>query len=279
MTSREVRVLIGAMMSMCALDTASAGELCVMGWNIESGGSRQEALESLFEPLSDCDVFGFAEVASPNVLEGLSEAAKDNGISVDWIISNTSKTGPENAADFLALMWNSKTVDLIRYEELYEKRLGRGRAPFIGYFREEESNKEFSVMVNHFHRGSKEKRLKQSIYVRDFAKRNNDEALILIGDYNFDWTIRPESDGYHKRDPAFDAFLEGGIIVWVKPDPITPTTCYERSPGILDFVFVSGAAKNWKASSKVLISDSLCPDNRHTPDHRPVEARFVTGND
>ena len=46
----------------------------------------------------------------------------------------------------------------------------------------------------------------------------------------------------------------------------------DRYPdSILDFSFVAGAAKDWKAECRVLVREGDFPDDKKTSDHRPVE--------
>ncbi len=40
---------------------------------------------------------------------------------------------------------------------------------------------------------------------------------------------------------------------------------------LLDFSFLSGVAKTWNASSRVIVRENDFPDNEKTSDHRPVE--------
>jgi hypothetical protein len=46
----------------------------------------------------------------------------------------------------------------------------------------------------------------------------------------------------------------------------------DRYPdSMLDFSFVAGAAKNWKAECRAIVRDGDFPDDDKTSDHRPVE--------
>ena len=40
---------------------------------------------------------------------------------------------------------------------------------------------------------------------------------------------------------------------------------------MLDFSFLAGAAKDWKAECRVIVRDGDFPDDDKTSDHRPVE--------
>jgi hypothetical protein len=43
---------------------------------------------------------------------------------------------------------------------------------------------------------------------------------------------------------------------------------------MLDFAFVAGPAKGWKAVCKVIVRDGDFPDDEATSDHRPIELRM-----
>jgi hypothetical protein len=47
-----------------------------------------------------------------------------------------------------------------------------------------------------------------------------------------------------------------------------------RFDSVLDFVFVSGLAKHWTATSEISIQPGDFPDDSLTSDHRPVRASF-----
>jgi hypothetical protein len=49
---------------------------------------------------------------------------------------------------------------------------------------------------------------------------------------------------------------------------------------VLDFVFVAGDAKRWRASSEILAAHADdCPSDQTRSDHRPVLARLELGPD
>jgi hypothetical protein len=65
---------------------------------------------------------------------------------------------------------------------------------------------------------------------------------------------------------------------WVRPPQLIRTHCSFDS--VLDFVFVAGAARRWRASAEILAAEeSYCPDDNARSDHRPVLALFELGTD
>jgi hypothetical protein len=96
-----------------------------------------------------------------------------------------------------------------------------------------------------------------------------------VGNYNFDWDVA-NSDTVH--DPGYDLLTVDGVFAWVRPPQLIRTQCSFDS--ILDFVFVAGAARQWRAASEILAAEeSYCASDQHRSDHRPVLALFELGTD
>jgi endonuclease/exonuclease/phosphatase family metal-dependent hydrolase len=142
-------------------------------------------------------------------------------------------------------------------------------------------DKEFYFVINHLARGDDQLRLSQAKMLREWADRQT-LPVIIAGDMNFDYEFANE-DG----NASFDAFMEGDVFEWIKPDPlidsnwadIDPTLPTaertDRFPGsILDFVFAAKGAKDWVADSDVVVRDGDFPDTGKTSDHRPIVATF-----
>ena len=253
---------------------AAATPLCLFEWNLESGGSNQATIEEIIKKHSKCDVFGFTEVAGRETLDGIAKAAEAaSGRRYSYVISNTSPTGPANAADFLGLMWNVGKLDLIRIEELYALKLGGGRAPLIGHFEIKPNGKAFILMVNHLHRGSAEKRLKQADAIHDWAKGITVPAITL-GDFNMDCVVSDDRSSITECGAAFHALTDDGTWKWVKPSPLHETHCsrYKGKLMIYDFVLTAGPAQSWNATAEVLEQTGYCPDSPTKPDHMPLRA-------
>jgi endonuclease/exonuclease/phosphatase family metal-dependent hydrolase len=110
----------------------------------------------------------------------------------------------------------------------------------------------------------------------------NDQTLpvVVIGDMNFDYEIADD-----QGNASMQAFMEGDVFKWLKPDPLVDTNWADQDPNepledrtnqfqnsILDFVFVAKGARDWDAESDVIIRDGDFPDTADTSDHRPVKA-------
>lgn len=97
--------------------------------------------------------------------------------------------------------------------------------------------------------------------------------IIAIGDYNFDYDFNTQ-----KGNSGFDAFLKDGVWKWIQPEEMIDTNWSDDGKGndrypdsLLDFNFVAGAAKDWKAECRVIVREGDFPDDHKTSDHRPVE--------
>lgn len=70
----------------------------------------------------------------------------------------------------------------------------------------------------------------------------------------------------------------GGLWEWIKPTTLVTTQC-SGDPcafnSVLDFVFTAGAARDWQATSEIIVRDGDFPDDETTSDHRPVKAVFA----
>ena len=73
--------------------------------------------------------------------------------------------------------------------------------------------------------------------------------------------------------------MRDNVWEWIQPEELIDTNWFDREgdgeddyPGsLLDFSFVSGAAKTWSCTSRVLVLPGDFPDDQETSDHRPVE--------
>jgi hypothetical protein len=107
--------------------------------------------------------------------------------------------------------------------------------------------------------------------LREWAERQV-LPVIAVGDFNFDYEV-PAGPG----NAAFASFTLDQAFKWVKPADLLTTNWSDRNQdnindfnSILDFAFVSGAARLWNASSQIVVRDGDFPDNASTSDHRPI---------
>jgi hypothetical protein len=75
------------------------------------------------------------------------------------------------------------------------------------------------------------------------------------------------------HDRGYDLLIADGVLTWIRPPQLIRTQCSFNS--VLDFVLVTGAARQWRASSEILaVQESYCPSDQNRSDHRPVLAMF-----
>jgi hypothetical protein len=81
--------------------------------------------------------------------------------------------------------------------------------------------------------------------------------VIAAGDYNFDWAV---TNGARVHDQGYDLLTADGIFTWIRPPRLIRTPCSFNS--VLDFVFVTGDARWWRAPSEIWAADeSYCPSD------------------
>lgn len=273
MPSRRIRSLVlVSLLSLIAAGPAAAETLVVAGFNVESGAANPRVIAEQIGPLQGVDVWGFSEVK--NDAEGLilAEGASDGEPGIFESILGT--TGDQ---DRLLIVYNSGRLELVQTGEIHDLNIGgRVRAPLWAHFRVKPAGPEFIFLVNHLYRGSTAGRHAQARGLNEWA-RTRTVPVIATGDYNFDWHFQT---GDTDHDDGYDLMTADEVFQWVRPPaPLIPTNCsFHQS--VLDFVFVSGAAKSWQGVGEILFAQpTYCPDTTSTSDHRPVLARFNLTDD
>lgn len=239
------------------------------------------------------DVWGLSEVpdrprdpGGTPWIQGLDEACDESG-DCRYILGTTGR------GDRLAILYRADRLELLDKDgnvvvpgeegfdpqdfevmSIYEASMGGGRrvggrAPLAATFRVADTDVKFIFMVNHLHRSSKGKRRLQGTLLREWAQRQH-LPVVAVGDYNFDWRVR---GGERKHDKGYDNMTAGGIFHWVRPETLVKTHD-SRHDSVLDFVFVSGEARNWNASSEIVVTPGDFPNDMRSSDHRPISATF-----
>ncbi|MFT7631590.1 MAG: endonuclease/exonuclease/phosphatase family metal-dependent hydrolase, partial [Mariniblastus sp.] len=241
----------------------------LFSWNVESDGADSKVIaEQLKEmnPDEHYDIFALTEVL-PQDLKVYQMAL---GSNYQYAYS---KSG---SSDRLEILYNEDKFELVQFMELKEINiLGRYRAPLIVHLRDRETKVEFQVMVNHLARGKAEIRQQQATMLVEWA-RDQTLPVFALGDYNFDYVFSTR-----KGNEGFVNMMRDNIWKWIEPETLIDTNWYDNPrepdgiddyPGsMLDFAFVAGPAKNWKATCKIIVRDGDFPDDKSTSDHRPYE--------
>lgn len=244
-------------------------DLSVIGWNIESGGSKIEVIAERLKIAQGIDIWGLSEVNGPEVVSIL-EAAAEDGENSDF----SSVLGTTGGSDRLLIIFDVDRFDLVRYEELEDINIGGNvRAPLVALLAEKSTGIQFYFMVNHLYRSNNERRHQQSRLLNEWAGRQS-LPVIAVGDYNYDWEIADNS-----HDLGYDLLTAGEILTWLQPKELIATQCAAVSGGcrynsVLDFVFIRNVPSNWQSSSEILKMPNDFPDDESTSDHRQVMAKF-----
>lgn len=247
----------------------------ILAWNVESGGNDPAIVAAQLVELGQYDVIGLSEVDEPDVYE--------QAISAKWperyeYVRGHSGTNEDRDDDHLWFAFNSEKFALVNSEEMKEYGGfifddGHHRVPLYVRLKDKINGQEVVFLVNHFARGNEEFRQGQARSLREWA-RTKSIPIIAIGDYNLDYEFATK-----KGNKAFDEMMKDNVWTWVRPTPLVDTNWSDRDgdgidnyiDSLLDFSFVAGAAKTWKASSRVIVRENDFPDDEKTSDHRPVE--------
>lgn len=248
-------------------DPVTGQTLKVVGYNVQSGEATSAGVSALIEEVTGEHLWGFSELASQAWLDAFLDAADDGGQDFQGILGTT---GGANLR--LALAYDASVLELLGSTELHDINVSNTvRAPLVGHFRVAANGVEFKAIVNHLWRGDDAGRHEQAELLNDWADGES-LPLIAVGDYNFDWAV---DGGESDHDPGYDRMTANGVWSWVRPAELIATQCSFAFDGVLDFVFVGNAAKNWSGTSEILFRQNVyCQDSPDTPDHRPVTGTF-----
>ncbi len=255
------------------------GELKILHWNIESGGSDPGLIANQLVELvraGDYQILALSEVDQHRVYHQKLEASGEPG---QWqSILGASGINEEREDDRLMILFDNSRMKLIQSQELnrygdFYLNKGRHRSPLVAQFQSRDHGQDFLLIHNHLARGNAEFRTEQACGLREFA-RDSSIAKIAVGDYNFDYEFETG-----QGNAGLVAFLRDGVWKWIKPVEWVDTNWFDPEddgidnyPGsMLDFTFVSGMARDWQVTSRVIVREGDFPDNQQTSDHRPVE--------
>lgn len=262
------------LVSSLAGSLASADEISVLSWNVESEGASPAVISEQLAELGQYHLYCFQEVQIRDAGRYAFAIREAFGQHFRYITTNTGRD------DRLMIVYDTDRFDLIESRELfihgeYELNSWRHRSPLVLVLRDKPSNKAFNLMTVHLARGDRQFRREQATGLREWAKQQS-RSTVAIGDFNFDYDIRRS-----RGNPAFDAFTSGPTWKWIKPAKLVDTNWDDRDrdgkdnypDSMLDFAFVAG--ENIEDSvATVIIRKGDFPDDQRTSDHRPLEMKF-----
>ncbi|MCC6458047.1 MAG: endonuclease/exonuclease/phosphatase family protein [Caldilineaceae bacterium] len=249
--------------------------LTIMSWNVESGGSDAVTIAGEIAAFEGVDLWGLSEVNGDD-----DALLYETGAEVGEGATFARITGTTGGADRLVALYDDDRFDLLGSSELDEINVGGNvRASLVVTLEESASGVQFLFMVNHLYRSNEAARHTQATLLNEWAAAQS-LPVIATGDYNFDWDVSTEA-----HDLGYDLMTTDGVWEWLKPATLTTTQCSGwpcAFNSVLDFVFVAGSARDWQATSEIIVCQDDFPDDMTTSDHRPVRAVFdvpVRGQD
>ena len=247
----------------------------VLHWNVESGGNDPATVAAQLIELGHYDVVGLSEVEVPEAYE---QAMTEKWPDQFQYIRGLTGANEDREDDHLWLAFNTEKFNLVNSQEMKEIGGfmfddGRHRVPLYVRLKDKTNAQEVVFVMNHLARGDENFRQAQARSLREWA-RNKSIPIVAIGDYNLDFVFATQ-----KGNKAFDEFMKDNVWKWIRPEPLVDTNWADWDgdgidnyiDSLLDFSFVAGAAKTWKASSRVIVRENDFPDDEKTSDHRPVE--------
>lgn len=249
-----------------AAGTGKTFEAKFFCWNIESEGSDPEVIARQLTEMGRYDIYALTEFL-PSAKTLFEETL---GADFKLIISRSGYR------DRLAIAFDTRRFDLIKSFEIEKINYkNRYRSPLVVHLKDKQSETEFFVMNNHLARGREGVRLIQTKQLVAWA-RTQLLPVVALGDYNLDYVFATK-----KGNSGFASMLHDNVWKWVKPVEMIDTNWYDNPedpdgqddyPGsMLDFAFVSGPAKAWEATCKIIVRPGDFPDDDKTSDHRPFE--------
>lgn len=263
------------LMVLLVSSSYAAPPIRILSWNVQSRGADTEVLADQLKWMEPYHIYALSEVRSKD-LTRFTDAIGHRQTALFHHV-NTS-TGGRSLR--LEIIFDTRRLQLIETREIFAVRqtlmndeLWHHRSPLVAKFRDRVTKQSFLVVLNHLARGDADLRTRQAKGLREWASTVS-LPIIAVGDYNFDYDF-PTSKG----NAGFDEMLRDETWKWIKPMKLIDTNWADEDgdgkddypDSMLDFVFVSGAAKKWAAACRVIVRRGDFPDDETTSDHRPVE--------
>ncbi|MDF1667123.1 MAG: endonuclease/exonuclease/phosphatase family protein [Planctomycetota bacterium] len=243
-------------------------EFRVCAYNVESNGAWTNFVKKRIADMRKIDLWALSEVKDSKAAKKFMWAAEVGEKVSPYFRYILGTTG---GYDRLVILYNTKKFKLVKSFELHHINSYKAvRAPLVALLKSRKSGKEFYFMVNHLYRSNAKARHKQATQLNAWGKKQK-KPVVTAGDFNFDWHI-PTG----KHDKGYDNMTKNGVFRWVRPKKLSSTQA-AYSPTVLDFIFVSGDAKSWKAEAWIIkqSGDFAKKNKKKLSDHRPVIAKFT----
>jgi endonuclease/exonuclease/phosphatase family metal-dependent hydrolase len=265
---------------LCALFvvSASAAEITIVSWNVESGGADPAVAATRIAEMDGVDIWGFCEVQDATWAQTFKTAA-----AVGEPGTFESILGTTGGTDKLLILYDTTQFTKLQDFEIdWQDRPWctpsmTPRSPLVVKLKHNGTGKEFFFMVNHLYRGNgiDPRRLDQATVLNQWAAGQN-LPVIAVGDYNFDYDLDPGQQAQN-YDKGLGNMCANGTFTWLIPNPLVKTEDSSYN-SILDFVFLANCAGSITGTSAVLQKPGDFPDDSSTSDHRPVQAILSIGD-
>jgi endonuclease/exonuclease/phosphatase family metal-dependent hydrolase len=262
---------------MFALATPAYGQgLSVGTFNVESDRDTQaELVAEDFARLPPMHAWGLQEVENQETLD-LFVATLNEATGYEYA-GHMGTTGGRYG-DYLAIIYMVPAFTDVAIVEMDE--VGGSRHPLM-MTATAWNGTDITLINVHFNRGDETTRQGQARRLRDWIAAHPEQAIIALGDFNFDYDFRGARQGGNR---AFSQFADGGHVSWPQPMclenetcPATGSQCNQRYQSILDFIFLGGEAFDWRAMTDLaFLEEHYCRrEGDGYADHRPVLGQIL----
>jgi hypothetical protein len=259
---------------LCALLVlnASAAEITIVSWNLGSMGADPAVVAARIKEIDGVDIWGLCRVQGATWAEAFGKAA-----GADERGTFASVLGTRGGSDRRLVLYDIdqftklESFEITWHARPWYKRNMAPRPPLVVKFRHNRTGKEFFFMVNHLYRGAgiDARRLDQATYLNQWAASQT-LPIIAVGTYNFDYDLDPGQQSQND-DKGLGHMCADGVFTWLVPNVLVKT--HDSSSNlILDFVFLANCAGSISGTSQILQIPGDFPNDKTTPDHRPVQA-------
>jgi endonuclease/exonuclease/phosphatase family metal-dependent hydrolase len=303
-----MRLAMTVALILAASCAAAETQITVATWNVESDADTKPAtISQRMRQFPDVHLWTLVEVGSPSDAERYRRAVSQaSGRNYQLILNSAKPSGDDRIAFLLdATRWRLvghayELTDLTRQLCLLHlpqnQRPSRFRPTFVVELQPTgwTGDRTIVVAANHLQRGQGSENPLRNCQadllnglvegrispgpggLRDALRRK--APFLAMGDFNFDWSV-PDGPG----NGGFAALTKNDVFAWVRPAVPIQTQCSYNS--ILDFVFRANSAKDWAATSRIVVpipgddADAYCKrDSAGESDHLIVVATFKIGD-
>lgn len=271
------RTFLLALAALACSAAAQAQESLAIGsFNVESDLDTQaERVAEDFARLPPLHVWALQEVADQETLDLFVETLSETTGFQYAGHMGASGSGHNN---HLAFAYIQQAFTDVAFEEI--DGIGSSRHPLI-MRAASPSGQPLTFVNTHLTRGDERAREGEARSLRTWITNHDDEALVLMGTFNFDYDFRGSRTGGNQ---AFVTFSRGGHVSWPQPMcianetcPVTGSQCNAQYSNFLDFIFLAGAAFDWRARTDLaFLGEEYCRrDPRGYSDHRPLMGQIL----